>query len=805
MITKFKTIKNLAVFQNFVWDNSVLDKNNKIEEFKKINIIYGRNYSGKTTLSRIVRSLEKGKICDKYKNPEFEVSIKNLDNSININNLNSHQKIIRVFNKDFIKENLRFFVNPDENIEPFAITGTNAGIQEEIDQLQSTLGRKKESEESKETGFYLELKNANEKLEKSKKDHENEISNLDKKLDNKANHKEHGIRYKSDRFGDQNYNKDKIKKELVLVTNESFVPLTKKQIEEKDALRKEKINQNIDALSKHTIDISKISSKAEALIIKPISSSDKIEKLVKDSVLNRWVKDGRQYHKDKLDKCSFCGSDITDERWKKLDSHFDEESEKLEKEIDALIIEISERIESLKNCLIIDKEVFYSKYKDDIGRLINIKEYVISQIKLKLNNILDQLRNRKNDILNTKIFTSVSDNSNRLDWCWQIFEYIRKEANNYSSILKSEQDKAKKLLRLTEVFDFANTIQYSSLLSKINDLKTTFVADENKKIDIELKIKNHEEMIENKRRSMNDEETGALKVNEYLNNYFGHKFLSLKALEDSEQFGGKKIRFEIIRDNKKAYNLSEGECSLIAFCYFMAKLEDNETTEKSPIIWIDDPISSLDSDHIFFIYSLISSKIVEKNNFEQLFIATHNLDFLKYLKRLPSEKRETQKFIIQRESIKSQIKLMPSYLKDYVTEFNFLFHQIYKIAKTDLSKEENLSICYNFGNNARKFLEALLFYKYPSKLGKESRKANEERLLKYFKNDNLKTALIQRVTNEYSHLEETLDRGMVPIENSELFQKVAQLILDQIHENDKDQYEALLESIEDKNLQNKKN
>lgn len=796
MITKFKTIKNLAVFQNFVWDNSVLDEKNKAEEFKKINIIYGRNYSGKTTLSRIVRALDKGEICNNYENPEFEVSIKNLESSININNLNSHQKTIRVFNKDFVKENLRFFGNPDESNKSFAMPGENVGILEEIDRLQSILGKQKESEE---TGFYLELKNAREKLEKSKKDYENEEKKLEKQLKDKAIDPTHGISYNSDRFGDKNYDTGKIKKELVSVTNESFVPLTKKQIEEKDALRKEKINQNIDALSKHTIDISKISSLAEALIIKPISSSDKIEKLVKDSVLNRWVKDGRQYHKDKLDKCSFCESDITDERWKELDSHFDEESEKLEKEIEALIIEIRKRIESLKNCLIIDKEVFYSKYKDDIGRLIKLKESVIRKIESKLNNILDQLSNRKNDILNTKTFTSVSDNSNRLDWCWQIFESFRMEANNYSSSLNSDQVEAKNLLRLTEVFNFANTIQYSSLLSKIEELKTIYNADSNKKEDIELKIKDYEKKIEDQRRLMNDEETGALKVNEYLNNYFGHNFLSLKALEESGQLDGKKIRFEIIRDNKKAYNLSEGECSLIAFCYFMAKLEDKETSGRKPIIWIDDPISSLDSNHVFFVYSLINSKIVEKQDFEQLFISTHNLDFLKYLKRLSSEKNETQKFIIQRESIKSQIELMPSYLKDYVTEFNFLFHQIYKITEVDLSKEENLSICYNFGNNARKFLEALLFYKYPSKLGKDSRKANERRLLKYFKNDNLKTALIQRVTNEYSHLEEVLDRGMVPIENSEL-QNVAQIILNQIKENDKDQYEALLDSIKDKNL-----
>ncbi|MBN2817335.1 MAG: AAA family ATPase [Bacteroidales bacterium] len=53
MIERITYIKNFAVFKNFDWNTAVLDINNSIRDFKKINIIYGRNYSGKTTLSRI--------------------------------------------------------------------------------------------------------------------------------------------------------------------------------------------------------------------------------------------------------------------------------------------------------------------------------------------------------------------------------------------------------------------------------------------------------------------------------------------------------------------------------------------------------------------------------------------------------------------------------------------------------------------------------------------------------------------------------------------------------------------------------
>lgn len=41
-------IPNFGSFKNFVWRNSIRDNGNNVAKFKKLNIIYGRNYSGKT-------------------------------------------------------------------------------------------------------------------------------------------------------------------------------------------------------------------------------------------------------------------------------------------------------------------------------------------------------------------------------------------------------------------------------------------------------------------------------------------------------------------------------------------------------------------------------------------------------------------------------------------------------------------------------------------------------------------------------------------------------------------------------------
>ncbi|MBT4333678.1 MAG: AAA family ATPase, partial [Candidatus Cloacimonetes bacterium] len=57
MITKINKLKNFGIFQNFSWSD--------LDNFKKINLIYGWNYSGKTTLSKLFQILE-FKDSDKY-------------------------------------------------------------------------------------------------------------------------------------------------------------------------------------------------------------------------------------------------------------------------------------------------------------------------------------------------------------------------------------------------------------------------------------------------------------------------------------------------------------------------------------------------------------------------------------------------------------------------------------------------------------------------------------------------------------------------------------------------------------------
>lgn len=790
MIKKIAEIKNLAVFNDFAWDKSVLDSNDRPMTFEKINIIYGRNYSGKTTLSRIMRAMETGGISDKYENPGFLVSFDD-GTTVNQSQIESHNYKIRVFNEDFVRDNLRFIGNPNDNIEPFAILGDdNNAIEKAIEILESEIGS---NEDGSETGLFAQLRTRETIFKEVKSNFEQTASSLDNQLAEKATGRDNGIKYKLHKFGEPNYNRTKLGNDIQAVLSNSYQSLNEDQKSEYEQLISEQIRSTIPSIPKLPLQWEQICSQSGELLKKEIGVSDKISELLREITLNEWVKKGCELHKNGRTICAFCGGTISEERWAILYKHFDNESRILEENIDCLIDVIKAEIKSVNGGFAVDAGLFYSKYQKDIEQLSQAYSAAAKGYVEQLGLVTEQLIKRKENITVSQIFEHPMDYSAELYSVWKRFEELRIQANDFSNRLNCEQQKARVALRLQEVSDFCQTIGYGTLLKNKDDLekRARIAKGEVEKIEAEIQAKEAE--IQDKKRQLNDEEKGAIQVNKYLTDFFGHQFLSLVAIEDTKN-GEKKIRFEIMRNGKRAYHLSEGECSLIAFCYFMAKLDDIETKGTKPIIWIDDPVSSLDGNHVFFVYSLIAAEIAESDSFDQLFVSTHNLDFLKYLRRLnsfeaqPNGKSKScgkQYFIICRQGQYSTIFRMPNYLKDYGTEFNYLFACIYKCSCVTTIDDTNFDLFYNFGNNVRKFLEIYLYFRYPD--------FSQDKLEKYFGEDRVPSILTERLYNEYSHLQGAVERAAMPVEIPEMV-SIAKLIIAKIKE-DNDQYSALMNSI----------
>lgn len=636
------------------------------------------------------------------------------------------------------------------------------------------------------------MKNKANSYANKKSEKESAQSALDSKLRAKANQ---SIKT-NPLYNDVNYTITKIKADIEKVVKNEIKLLDDEEVESKKKLLKEESKENIQPVPEYNASFISIYQKAEQLISKDIKPTQSIQDLLSNHLLQEWVRDGIEHHKKKRTICAFCGSVLPEDLWDKLDAHFSKESETLREDLKSLIVAINTEKKSVAKITTIREEQLYSAYQ---AKLKTQNQTLRKEIK-KYSDILDSLiadvENKIKNIFQTKTIVKLTDNSSALNDCLVEINKLISEHNEKSTSLIDDQKKAREDLRLNVVGTFIRDIDYFGELGKISNL----AADEAAKLkDILItseKIKELQKEIAELKTKMKDESQGAEKVNEYLNHYFGHKGLHLVAVEGEDESG---VSFKILRGEEEAHNLSEGECSLVAFCYFIARLDDIDTKNKELIIWIDDPVSSLDYNHIFFIFSLIESVLAKPYkkydgsngyHYKQLFISTHNLDFLKYLKCLSraGNKKESQYFLIDKISEKeSSIRIMPEYLKNYITEFNYLFHQIYKCTQVQNASEEH-ECFYNFGNNLRKFLEAYLFYKYPVQQN------IKDKLGLFFKDDQATIDLTHRLDNELSHLENIFDRSMRPIEIPEI-PKLANYVLSKLKEKDGDQYDALLKSI----------
>lgn len=797
MIKKIKSIASFGVFKGFVWDSCVLNPEGKVQEFKKLNIFYGRNYSGKTSLSRIFRAMETQKLPEKIENPDFCISFDD-NTEVTQGSLANDKAVVRVFNEDFVRENLRFVNNPEDGVEPFAVLGEkNNTLEAEIKELEAELGS---SEEGKQTGLYAEFQQLRNQYEEVNNRFASANFELNNALRNKSTVGNGSIRNRSGRFGDQNYNVAKLKKDIELVLEENYHPLSDDERTAYEQLTRELPLSDVQAFHAPQLHLASFIERAGRLVECPVGDSERISELARDAALNRWVDAGRSYHRDRK-TCAFCGNPISENRWALLEKHFDEASERLKQDISALINEIRSEQTRIEVGPRVPKEAFYSTYHSKFEEVMQHIERARNGYVDVLNQLVGQLEERKNDFLNVHTFDKPDDVSGELNGAWQAYETLRCQSKQYTAQLTSDQWKAQKALRLDEVFRFQSEINYKQQEQNIRDCENKRDEFFAKVSACEGKIRGIEGRIQAKQRELSDETKGAERVNQYLTAFFNDQHISLQATKASSETGENIVRFDVFRDGKKAYHLSEGEVRLLAFCYFLAKLDDPNTHGVKPIIWIDDPISSLDGNHIFFIFSLIRAQIVASKRFDQLFISTHSLEFLKYLKNLvPETEKKKQKdgckeeelvgfFLVVRRGKTSVVERMPTYMKKYVTEFNYLFQQIYKCATIDNPTDHDYGFFYNFGNNVRKFLEIYLYYKYPNhKMG------DMKRLKRFFDGDETPAFLVNRIDNEYSHLAAAFERGEMPIDIPEM-SKVAQQILDKLKAHDLEQYQALLASI----------
>ena len=240
-------------------------------------------------------------------------------------------------------------------------------------------------------------------------------------------------------------------------------------------------------------------------------------------------------------------------------------------------------------------------------------------------------------------------------------------------------------------------------------------------------------------------------INKMLTTFLGHQELTFTPHAEKEaKKGGKEQEvvtgYDIMRGDKPAIYLSEGEKTAIAFVYFVVQLGDQDFNVPDGIVVVDDPISSLDSNSLYQAFSFLKNAVKDA---KQVFILTHSFDFLKLLMNWRRSAGGAGYYMIKNHfpaDIRcAYLDKMDKELCEYESEYHYLF----KLLK-QLRDEQDGSIAkaYPIPNVARKVWDTFLMFSVPN--GKSQYKKMDE--LKKAGFDEQKLDAVYKFTNDQSHI-----------------------------------------------------
>lgn len=677
MITKIIELKNFGVFEDFKYYE-------ELKPFLKYNLFYGWNGSGKTTLSKLFRVIE-NQNNSPFVNGTFRIE-SDLGEISEI--LKTTLPSIKVFNNDFVKENTNLEKGKTNHL--LYIGKDKDLILKKIQNLELKLNGF-DGKSGEKSNFESEKVNYK-KLIKIKEDFFKNTA-ADIKLASLTTI-----------FTNPNIDKNKSESVWLRVSqnpnlNEST--LSDKEYEYKYSFiqqgeKKEIISLNPQQISKE--DFSKhYEDVTNLLIVNPINKS--IERLIENTDISEWVQSGLLIHQFyQNQKCEFCNSVISPKRIHELSEHFNETFIIFQREIEEKISQLTSYL--LPEITVEENLLFKElceKWSDSINKIEFKREGINEIIQLWI----ERLEHKKVNPLN---------NSNPELPIYDINKII-----NYNFFIDILINLIKTQNQLQKDFNFKSLEYYEEIenhlvATKAENLNlTTTLKDIDKSHKkwnyLEREIELIEKEISENRKLLLDDKLAISEINEDLNKFLTSTNFCLEKNDSIE--GGYLVK----RNGEIAENLSEGEKTAIALCFFIAKLKEDENRIEDNIIVFDDPISSLDSNHLFSACSYITNRC---ENAKQIFFLTHNFWFFKLLRDWLKKKNKKNSIVSNFYSIKKgNISNADKSLSEFHSEYHFIFDSLFQLKNSELSLADSFSIA----NYCRRLLESFNSFKSQSTSG----------------------------------------------------------------------------------------
>jgi len=753
MLKSIEKIKGLGVYYSYT-------KPAGTQDFGIKNLIYGWNYSGKTTLSRLFAQLE-----TKSANPDLsgcEFTLGTADDSITEKNFTRCSLSVRVFNSDFVRANLHF---DGGNFNPILLLGKESDeAQRKIDQLSRRIQRSDEVQR-KLDGKFEELKT---RIAQAKTDTAKFIRQ----------------RLKVDPYTAAHLGQDLVavgiiesqllaEKELADAIELALTPDSKKPSTVEELLA----SPSIEDLHKEAITV---------LAATP-SFSNTIKHLEENPAVERWVQGGLALHAG-AGTCEFCGNDLSQDRLNAFRAHFSKDLADHKERVDDLLARVKAAVFNLSWPKAAELNI---QFRESYTAAIEALPLAIDAFNRAVRELADEVRRKTDDSRRAMAPTPLTGGLEKgIKDAVAAVNLVIKQNNELASNFTNAKAVALRQARYHYVQQFKDDQAAAGLEQQ--KVQLTKRAERLKTYTARLRPE-----ISSLQAQISQAQQGREKINERLASMLGSEAVQIQVVKDT---AGQE-RFQLVRKaGAVARNMSDGERTAVAFSYFLTKLQEIKPAEfKETIVYIDDPISSLDANHIFQVTAAIRALFFEQQDknapwqttCKQLFISTHNFEFFNLLREIKpvASKQGARLYLIRRIAEKSSaLEDMPASLARYQSEYHFLFEVIHRFHKApDKTAHEVLML---LPNAMRRFIELYTYSRLPGP--KESEQVDERAEI-LFGVERAKRIL--KIFHYFSH-GNTMDRLAG---NNELIfdlEHAVKDLIDAITEKDKPHMDALMAAFQ---------
>lgn len=621
-----------------------------LETDKKVNLVYGLNGTGKSTLSNFLY-----KPTDtKFKDCAIE-GLNDVD--------------ILVYNQTFIQDN---FFESESLKGIFTLSKENKEAETKISNADKEIKRIEKEKATKEA-----------ELLKAKEDISNKQATAKNKIWEIKTNYSGGDRVLE--FCLEGYKNDGNKLLAYVESLEKPDSKPTKTIEtikeEVQALAGDNA-QKYDSLT--SVAFTQETIESDSLFKKQIVGNENstVSELINKMGSSDWVKDGLKYlpteiKEEKVD-CPFCQEKtISSELLANIKDYFDESYEADLNKLKGYLTDYSEAIKTIP-----DKTIFESNPKFESAK----KDFEIKYT--DFTKILgDNLKLIEDKIKSPSQSIALNSSTKALEELSAIIEKVNVLIAEHN---KKIDNKAKALEEIKKAFWEIMRWDYDQTISALIADKATsqknigVITQAIGAFDADI-IKQRSIIVEQQKQTVNIEQA-IVNINNGLVDL---------GIEDFKIKNHSENLYKIIRSNnelKVFQSLSEGEKMIISFLYFLELCRGKKAVTdagKQKIVVIDDPISSLSHIYVFNVGQMIKKEFMYSDKYEQFFLLTHSLYFFYELTDTNHERRKLNQklFRLLKNSDGSQI--MPLSYEEIQNDY----HSYWFVIKDDKQPPALIANC----------------------------------------------------------------------------------------------------------------